>query len=60
MANKIVVYTPEQIAEILQVNLITVHRWLRAGKLVGVKIGRRLWRIRKESLDEFLDSKRFG
>ena len=41
--------TPEQVAETLQVTTFTVYRWLRSGKLVGVKIGK-LWRVRPQDL----------
>jgi len=29
-------YTPEQIAQLLQVNVVTVHRWLRDDKLKSI------------------------
>ena len=47
-------YTPEQVRDICEVNLETVYRWLRSGKLNGVKVGGKLWRISTESLDAFL------
>ena len=46
-------YTPGQVAMLLQVRTITVHRWLREGKLKGFRIGR-LWRISHYQLEEFL------
>ena len=49
-------YTPEQIAQLLQVNVVTVHRWLRDGKLKSIKLGR-LWRVSSENLEEFVHSK---
>ena len=49
-------YTPEQIAQLLQVNVVTVHRWLRDGKLKSVKLGR-LWRVSSEDFDEFVHSR---
>ena len=48
-------YTPEQIAQLLQVNVVTIHRWLREGKLKSIKLGR-LWRVSKENLEEFVHS----
>ena len=54
MVYNMVMYTPEQVKEICYVNIETVYRWLRSGKLNGVKIGDKLWRIPSESLDEFL------
>lgn len=41
--------TVEEVAEILRTTPNTIYRWLRAGKLPGVKLGKE-WRIRKESL----------
>jgi len=45
--------TPKEVAEKLKVSEQTVLRWLRNGKLKGVKAGR-LWRIREEDLQEFI------
>lgn len=47
------IFTPAQIADLLQVAEKTVYRWLDSGKLRGVKLGR-LWRIREEHLEDFL------
>jgi excisionase family DNA binding protein len=41
--------TVDEVAEILRTTPNTVYRWLRAGKLPGVKLGKE-WRIRKETL----------
>lgn len=48
------VYTPEQVAEMLSITERTILIWLRAGKMRGVKVGR-LWRIREQDLEEFLN-----
>jgi excisionase family DNA binding protein len=48
------VYTPEEAAEVLKVSPETVRIWLRTGKLGGVKMGRRLWRVRESDLEAFL------
>lgn len=45
--------TPKEVAEKLRLSEQTVLRWLRNGKLKGVKAGR-LWRIREEDLQEFI------
>lgn len=47
--------TPEQVAARLQVTARTVYRWLMEGRLPGVKLGR-LWRIRPEAFDAFLQA----
>ena len=49
--------TPEQVAERLQVTERTVYGWLRRGNLPALKLGR-LWRIRPEDLEGFLESAR--
>ena len=48
--------TVRQVATKLEVHPETVRTWLREGKLKGIKIGARLWRIPEEALDEFLKS----
>ncbi len=50
-------YTPDQVATLLQVNVITIHRWLRSGELIGYKLGRKLRRISPEQLESFLERK---
>jgi excisionase family DNA binding protein len=47
-------FTPEQIASLLQVNVVTVRRWLRSGRLEGYHLGKKLWRISRSQLEEFL------
>src|SRR5215212_5390649 len=49
--------TTEEVLEYLQVNLRTVYRLIKAGKLPAVRIGRQ-WRFRKVDLDLWLDSQR--
>ena len=48
--------TPKQVAEILGVHQKTVHLWLRSGRLQGIKISYRAWRIPKTALDSFITS----
>lgn len=48
-------YTIEQAAEYLIVPKQTVSKWLREGRIKGIKIGG-LWRISEEALEEFLNS----
>ena len=47
-------FTPEQIASLLQVNVVTVRRWLRLGRLKSHRLGRKIWRISQSQLEEFL------
>jgi excisionase family DNA binding protein len=46
--------TPEQVAAQLQVVTDTVYRWLRTGKLRGVRVSHKAWRIAPRDLDAFL------
>jgi excisionase family DNA binding protein len=46
--------TPEEAAIYLRLNPQTAYRLLRSGQLPGVKVGRQ-WRIRKSSIDAYLD-----
>lgn len=54
MSEDIQMMTPRQVAEILGVHPKTVHIWLRTGKLEGVKISYRAWRIPRTALDSFI------
>ncbi len=47
--------TPKTVAGILGVHQKTVHLWLRNGKLKGVKISYRAWRIPRSALDQFIE-----
>ena len=47
--------TIRQAVEILNVNPLSVRRWLKGGRLKGHKIGARGdWRIKKSDLQEFI------
>jgi excisionase family DNA binding protein len=45
------------VLEYLQVNLRTVYRLIKAGKLPAVRVGRQ-WRFRKRDIDAWLESQR--
>ena len=49
--------TTEEVLECLQVNLRTVYRLIKAGKIPAVRVGRQ-WRFRKRDIDAWLDSQR--
>ena len=49
--------TTEEVLEYLQVNLRTVYRLIKAGKIPAVRVGRQ-WRFRKSDIDGWLDSQR--
>ena len=49
--------TTEEVLDYLQVNLRTVYRLIKAGKIPAVRVGR-LWRFRKRDIDAWLESQR--
>ena len=51
--------TTEEVLEYLQVNLRTVYRLIKAGKIPAVRVGRQ-WRFRKRDIDAWLDAQRPG
>jgi excisionase family DNA binding protein len=51
--------TTEEVLEYLQINLRTVYRLIKAGKIPAVRVGRQ-WRFRKSDIDAWLDSQRSG
>lgn len=51
------IYTPEQVANYLQVHHLTVLRLIKAKKIQSFKIGR-IYRISESSLNKFLKNKK--
>jgi excisionase family DNA binding protein len=49
--------TTEEVLEYLQVNLRTVYRLIKAGKIPAVRVGRQ-WRFRKRDIDAWLEGQR--
>jgi len=50
-------YTIKEVAELLKVSDGGVRKWLKTGKLKGIKLGR-IWRIKNSDLDEFVNERR--
>lgn len=50
-----VLYTVEEVREILKVTRRTLYNYIKNGDLKAIKIGK-YWRIKKEDLAEFLDT----
>jgi excisionase family DNA binding protein len=57
LQNDEVFLTTEEVLEYLQVNLRTVYRLIKAGKIPAVRVGRQ-WRFRKRDIDAWLDGQR--
>jgi len=51
--------TLEEAAKYLDIHPGTLYRWVRAKRVPAVKIGR-VWRFRKEKLEEWFDRKLEG
>src|SRR6476659_9718424 len=49
--------TTDEVLDYLQVNLRTVYRLIKAGKIPAVRVGRQ-WRFRKRDIDAWLDTSR--
>ena len=47
--------TPAQVADELQVTVVTVRRWITNGDLRAAKAGPRRWTVRRSDLDRFLE-----
>lgn len=49
-------YTAEDLAEILQLQVVTVRRKLVKGEIEAFKIGSQ-WRVKPEDLEKYIESK---
>lgn len=52
-------YTMKQIAEMMNVHINTVQRWVSSGKMEHYKIGQSV-RVKKEDLETFLSEYKQG
>ena len=48
-------YTPQEVSEMLRVNIMTIYRYIRAGKITAHKIGKD-YRIEEKEYERFLKS----
>lgn len=46
-------YLVEELADKLRVNKMTIYRWIKAGKLTAIRIGKH-YRITKDDFEAFL------
>ena len=49
--------TTEEVLDYLQVNIRTVYRLIKAGRIPAVRVGRQ-WRFRKQDIDTWLEAQR--
>lgn len=47
-------YTSEEVAKMLDYNVMTIYRYIKAGKLKAYKMGKE-FRIKREDFDVFLE-----
>lgn len=47
------VYTVEQVADMLQVSVATVRKLIDRGELKAFRVGNQ-WRVKKEDLDDYI------
>ncbi len=47
-------YTPQEVANKLKLNVRTLYKWIREGKLKAVKVGD-VWRISETELNRLLN-----
>ena len=47
-------YTLKEVAKMLKISYMTVFRWVQAGKLKAVKVGKQ-HRVKKEILEKFIE-----
>ena len=46
-------FTPQEVAQKLKIDMSTVYRWIREGRLKAVKMGH-FWRISESELNRLL------
>lgn len=50
-----IVYTPAEVAEILDVTTQTVYRMIRRDEIPAIRVGSRRYRIRAKDIEQLLD-----
>ncbi len=57
MKTELNLLTPEQVAEILQIHVLTVYSYIRQGKLSAIRLGRN-YRIVPADLNQLIEGNR--
>ena len=52
--NEKTILTTKEVADLLRVSLITVRRWLKAGKIPSIRIGKH-YRIRRDDIEDLFN-----
>lgn len=48
-------YTAEQVAQLLNIEMKTCYKWIREGRIKAMKLANSLWRIRETDLKAFIE-----
>jgi excisionase family DNA binding protein len=48
-------YSPTEVAELARVSSATIHNWIKAGRLVAVRLSERTYRIPRKSVLRLLE-----
>ena len=51
--------TTKEIAKLLQVNILTVRRWIVSGKMIAVDLGKE-YRIERKDFESFIKNRKKG
>ncbi len=49
------ILTPKEVMEILGISKNTLYQLINNGEIPGTRLGRKLWRIQKQALLDFLE-----
>lgn len=58
MTAEVIYLTLEEVAEEIRVSTDTVTRWIKSGELVGYRLGRNAYRIKRTDLDAFMEARK--
>ena len=54
IAHAQVIYTAEEVADLLRLNKVTIYRYIREGRLRATRTGNRNYRVTAADIDRFL------
>lgn len=57
MGKSQILLTPAEVAKNLKLNLLTIYKYIRSGKLGAIKLGR-TYRVGEDDLEKFLNKNR--
>jgi excisionase family DNA binding protein len=50
--------TVEEVANELRISTDIVYKWLNTGELVGHRLARKVWRIGRDDLNQFMEKRK--